>query len=60
MWASESVDVAVPVNTAYREWARFESFPRLLHGVQQQIERVDETRATGWPRSTACAGCSTP
>ncbi len=45
MWASESVDVAVPVSTAYREWARFESFPCLLHGVQQQIERVDETRA---------------
>ncbi len=44
MWATESVDVAVPVSTAYREWARFESFPRFLHGVQQ-IQRVDETRA---------------
>ena len=44
MWATDSVDVAVPVSRAYREWARFESFPRFLHGVQH-IERVDETRA---------------
>jgi uncharacterized membrane protein len=35
---TESVDVAVPVSTAYNQWTQFESFPQFMEGV----ERVDQ------------------
>jgi uncharacterized membrane protein len=28
----ETVDVAVPVNTAYNQWTQFESFPQFMSG----------------------------
>ncbi|MFE2493080.1 SRPBCC family protein [Streptomyces scopuliridis] len=34
----KSVDVDVPVRTAYNQWTQFESFPRFLEGV----ERIDQ------------------
>src|SRR3954451_18324727 len=34
----ESIEVAVPVSTAYNQWTQFESFPRFMEGV----ERVDQ------------------
>ncbi|MFJ9030617.1 SRPBCC family protein [Streptomyces sp. NPDC102274] len=34
----KSIDVDVPVRTAYNQWTQFESFPRFLEGV----ERIDQ------------------
>jgi uncharacterized membrane protein len=39
----KSVDVAVPVATAYDQWTQFESFPRFMEGVES-VERLDGTR----------------
>ncbi len=39
---TESVDVAVPVSTAYNQWTQFESFPRFLDEVEE-IRQVDAT-----------------
>jgi uncharacterized membrane protein len=41
-----SIDVAVPVSTAYNQWTQFESFPRFMSGVER-IEQVTPTR-THW------------
>jgi len=41
-----SVDVDVPVRTAYDQWARFESFPQFLDGVRS-VRRID-ARRTHW------------
>ncbi|HET6258680.1 SRPBCC family protein [Pseudonocardia sp.] len=41
-----SIDVAVPVSTAYNQWTQFESFPRFMDGVER-IEQVTPTR-THW------------
>ena len=30
----ESVEVAVPVRTAYDQWTQFEEFPRFMAGVE--------------------------
>jgi uncharacterized membrane protein len=38
----ESVDVAVPVRTAYNQWTQFEEFPRFMEGVSQ-IRQLDDT-----------------
>jgi uncharacterized membrane protein len=37
----ESVDVAVPVRTAYNQWTRFEEFPRFMEGVSS-VEQLDD------------------
>jgi uncharacterized membrane protein len=42
----ESVDVAVPVRTAYNQWTQFEEFPRFMEGVQE-IRQVSDT-LTHW------------
>ncbi len=42
----ESIDVAVPVSTAYNQWTQFESFPQFMDGVER-IDQVTETR-THW------------
>ena len=39
---TESVDVAVPVSTAYNQWTQFESFPHFLDEVEE-IRQVDDT-----------------
>ncbi|GIF17579.1 putative membrane protein [Actinoplanes tereljensis] len=39
---TESVDVDVPVRTAYNQWTQFEEFPRFMDGVQE-IRQLDET-----------------
>ncbi len=39
----ESVDVAVPVRTAYDQWTQFEEFPRFMDDVDR-VEQVDDTR----------------
>ena len=38
-----SVDVAVPVRTAYNQWTQFESFPEFMEGVES-IKQLDDTR----------------
>jgi uncharacterized membrane protein len=42
----QSIDVAVPVGTAYDQWTQFESFPRFMEGVER-IEQLTPTR-THW------------
>jgi uncharacterized membrane protein len=43
---TKSVDVAVPVSTAYNQWTQFESFPQFMDGVQE-IRQTDDTH-THW------------
>ena len=38
----ESVDVAVPVSTAYNQWTQFEQFPKFMEGVTE-IRQTDPT-----------------
>ena len=38
----ESIEVEVPVSTAYNQWTQFESFPQFMDGV----ERVDQITDT--------------
>jgi len=39
----ESVDVQVPVRTAYNQWTQFESFPHFMDGVLE-ITQLDDKR----------------
>ncbi len=39
---TESVDVAVPVSTAYNQWTQFEEFPQFMGGVEQ-VQQLDDT-----------------
>jgi uncharacterized membrane protein len=38
----ESIDVDVPVRTAYDQWTQFEEFPRFMEGVIE-IKQIDDT-----------------
>ena len=38
-----SIDVDVPVSTAYNQWTQFEDFPRFMEGVES-VEQIDDTR----------------
>ena len=38
----ETIDVGVPVTTAYNQWTQFESFPHFLDEVEQ-ITQIDDT-----------------
>ena len=40
---TQSIDVDVPVSTAYNQWTQFESFPHFMSGVES-ITQVDVTR----------------
>ena len=39
----ETIDVDVPVTTAYSQWTQFESFPEFLEEVES-ITQIDDTR----------------
>jgi uncharacterized membrane protein len=39
----ETVDVAVPVSTAYNQWTQFESFPAFMSGVESVTQLTDTT-----------------
>lgn len=39
---TESVDVAVPVRTAYNQWTQFEEFPRFMESVEE-VRQLDDT-----------------
>lgn len=43
---TKSVEVEVPVRTAYNQWTQFETFPRFMEGVER-IEQLDDT-TTRW------------
>lgn len=47
----QSVEVDVPVTTAYNQWTQFEEFPKFMEGVDR-IEQVTPTR-THWKTSIA-------
>ena len=38
----ESIEVDVPVSTAYNQWTQFEEFPKLMEGVES-VEQIDDT-----------------
>jgi uncharacterized membrane protein len=38
----KSIEVNVPVNTAYNQWTQFEDFPKFMEGIQQ-VRQLDET-----------------
>ena len=40
---TESIDVNVPLSTAYNQWTQFEEFPRFMEGVKS-VTQLDDTR----------------
>lgn len=38
----ESIEVEVPIRTAYNQWTQFEEFPRFMEGVEK-VEQRDDT-----------------
>ncbi|MDQ2690341.1 MAG: SRPBCC family protein [Chloroflexota bacterium] len=38
----DSIDVKVPVSTAYNQWTQFEEFPRFMEGVKS-VTQTDDT-----------------
>ena len=39
----ESVEVNVPLQTAYNQWTQFEEFPQFMEGVES-VKQLDDTR----------------
>ncbi len=39
----QSIDVNVPVSTAYNQWTQFEDFPRFMEGVRE-VRQLDDRR----------------
>ena len=39
----ESIEVRVPLQTAYNQWTQFEQFPQFMEGVEE-VRQIDETR----------------
>jgi uncharacterized membrane protein len=39
----KSIDVNVPVHTAYNQWTQFEEFPRFMEGIES-IKQLDDKR----------------
>jgi len=38
----QSIDVKVPVSSAYNQWTQFEDFPRFMEGVKS-VDQIDDT-----------------
>ncbi|MEV5750622.1 SRPBCC family protein [Actinoallomurus sp. NPDC052308] len=49
----ESIDVHVPVHTAYNQWTQFEDFPQFMEGVEE-IHQINDT-LTHWKVKVAGA-----
>jgi uncharacterized membrane protein len=39
----KSINVDVPVRTAYNQWTQFEEFPRFMEGVKE-VQQIDDAR----------------
>jgi uncharacterized membrane protein len=39
----KSIEINVPVTTAYNQWTQFEEFPNFMEGVKQ-VTQIDDTR----------------
>jgi uncharacterized membrane protein len=39
----QSIDVEVPVRTAYNQWTQFEEFPKFMDSVER-VDQLDDTR----------------
>jgi len=39
----KSIDINVPVRTAYNQWTQFEEFPRFMEGVES-VKQLDDVR----------------
>ena len=39
----ESIEVQVPVGTAYNQWTQFEEFPRFMEGVEE-VQQITDSR----------------
>ena len=39
----KSIEVSVPVRTAYNQWTQFEEFPRFMEGVKE-VKQLDDKR----------------
>jgi uncharacterized membrane protein len=50
----DSIDVDVPVSTAYNQWTQFETFPKFMEGVER-IDQITPTR-THWVTKIAGVG----
>jgi uncharacterized membrane protein len=40
---AQSIDLEVPVQTAYNQWTQFEEFPQFMDGVEE-VRQLDDTR----------------
>ncbi|GAB3121568.1 SRPBCC family protein [Streptomyces calidiresistens] len=49
----ESIEVAVPVTTAYNQWTQFEEFPEFMSGVER-VDQLSDSR-THWVTNIAGA-----
>jgi uncharacterized membrane protein len=47
----KSIEVNVPVRTAYDQWTQFEDFPQFMEGVEQ-VRQISDTR-THWVTEVA-------
>lgn len=47
----KSIEVKVPVTTAYDQWTQFESFPEFMEGVEK-VDQINDTR-THWVTKVA-------
>jgi uncharacterized membrane protein len=47
----ESIEVNVPVRSAYNQWTQFEEFPRFMEGVEE-VRQIDDTHLR-WRASVA-------
>ena len=44
MTVIQTVDVAVPVSTAYNQWTQLEEFPQFMAGVEE-VQQLDDTHS---------------
>src|SRR5688500_13289215 len=42
-FTEKSIEVNVPVRTAYNQWTQFEEFPRFMEGVEK-VKQLDDKR----------------
>lgn len=42
-FAEKSIEINVPIRTAYNQWTQFESFPQFMEGVQD-VRQLDDKR----------------